>query len=202
MAGSELVVLFGDKLPEVRRTRIGIRVVGGTKVHAGDVAGLLLALGVADLLDSGLATLSGPSDAHGTLTVRSEPGDLGFLGFSGLIAQRSQTGLDVTALAARILGAQDVVGAEMKLIAIAQGFLEASGAVKATGKKGFRARMGVSTPYEVDDDGAEKLRDDWHRLNQGWETFKSSDSSRYEALIDRCSTSITDCKSTRMSELD
>lgn len=196
MAGAELVTLFGDDLSEVRQARIGIRVAGDTKVHARDLANMLLALSVVDLVDQGLATLAheevaGRLRTRNALVVRST-GD--GEGFSGLLSQRARNGIEVQHLAYRLLGTAESAGAEMKLLGTAQSFLAPSGAVRAAAKQGLFARMGAATPYEVDNEAVGQHRAAWEELRQRWERFKVADPGRGAELIEQCSKSIAECK--------
>jgi len=197
MAGAELITLFGDQLPQVHTAKIGIRVAGGTKVSARDLANTLLALSVVDLVSQGVATLErksvkGKFRTRESLVVRSSPGGEGF---SALIAGKAGNGVEIAHLAYQVLGNSEAVGTEMKLLGIAQSFLEQSGAVRAPSQKlGWNARHGGATPYEINDDVAATLLPHWQPLRASWENFGASRAGDLKELIDLCSKSIAECR--------
>lgn len=58
MPGAELVALFGDELPEVRSARTGMVVASGAKVSLPDIAQMLLAVAVVQLLEQKAAVVN------------------------------------------------------------------------------------------------------------------------------------------------
>lgn len=197
-AGSELVVLFGDDLDEVSSARIGIRVAGGAKVSARDVATMLLATAIADLLERGIATLQESEvkkmfKTRKTLLLQgADVGDAGdSAGLTAAVASAAKAGVPLESLALRLLG-ERVATPEMALIAAAKSSLTRTGAVVEVKEKGLRrvtGKLGVS-PFEIDDDGAETLRGRWQELKISWEAWRDRDPELAKRLLDGCRRSI------------
>ena len=199
MYGSELITLFGDELSEIDPGRAGVRVVGGEKVSARDMATMLLAVSVAELLDQNAAALTEQEVKKlfrtvRTLTVRSAESAGAGQGFTHAVAVAAREPVAVKQLALRLLGGR-VVSPEMKLIAMAYAYLEPSGAVGPTNGKGKRvsSMLGMS-PGEIDDQRAEILRDDWQRLRKVWETWKANNPTLADELVDQCRKAMTEAK--------
>ena len=197
MPGSELITLFGDDLAEIGSARIGVRVVGGTKVGARELAQMLLAVGIADLLDRGVATLSERESknlfrSRRTLVVQSsEASD----GFTRALAKVAREPVQVDQLAAHLLGGR-VAGPELALIGMAHGHLEDSGAVTRADGKAVRrvgTKLGLS-PFDINDAGAEALRPEWQQLRERWEAWKAANAERADQLLEACKKSLGDAK--------
>lgn len=197
-AGSELVVLFGDDLDEVSSARIGIRVAGGAKVSARDVATMLLATAIADLLERGIATLQ-ESEVKKMLKTRktlmlqgAEAGDAGdSAGLTAAVASAAKVGVPLESLALRLLG-EPAVAPEMALIAAARSSLTQTGAIVALEEKGLRrvaGKLGASS-FEIDEAAAESLRGRWQDLKSRWEAWRDRDPDLAKRLLDGCRRSI------------
>lgn len=195
MYGSELVTLFGDELSEIDQGRAGVQVVGGVKVSARDMATMLLAVSVAELLDRGAGALTEQEvkklfRTGRTLTFRSaEAGE----GFTRSVAVAAGEPVAVTQLALRLLGGT-VVSPEMMLIAMARAELGSTGAVVPANARTRIGRM-LGTPVgEIDDQRAESLRDDWQRLHKLWDRWKGDNPSLADTLVSQCRKAMTEAK--------
>lgn len=192
--GSELVVLFGDELAEVGSARIGVRVVGGAKVSAKDLAVALLAIGIADLEGEELATLTESEQKKLFRTKRALAlqTDAGGAGLTAAIAAAARAGMPVEALAPSLLGGR-VSAPEMALIAIAKAHLESTGATVRVEEKGMRrigGKLGMS-PFEIHEPSAEPLRGAWQALLRRWEAWRDRDPELAGRLLDACRSSIS-----------
>lgn len=197
MAGAELVTLFGGELPEVSSARIGVRVAGGAKVSARDLAGTLLAMSIAELHGQGTAKLEEEEvkrmfRATRALTVWSSGAGEGL---AGAISQAVQEKTPVTRVARAVFGGL-VATPELTLISMAQAFLEPTGAVVGkTGLKRLGAKLG-SLRYEIDDRAAEALRGQWPPVRARWESWKAANPALVDPLVTACRKSLGEARDT------
>ncbi len=197
MPGAELITLFGDQLEEVDSARIGMRVSGGQKVSMRDVAVMLFALSVAELLDSGAATVTEQEvkkrfRTRKTMLLKSAPaGD----GFTAIVATAARDGVAVEDLGLVVLGGM-TPAPETSLIRGAQGLLEPTGAVVRS-DEGRARRIGTklgANPYEIRDDQAELLKGEWQQLHQRWTTWKTQNPALGAQLLDSCRKALDNAK--------
>jgi hypothetical protein len=197
MSGVELVTLFGNDLAEVSPAHIGVRVAGGIKVSARDLASVLLAMSVAELHGRGAATLAEEEvkrlfRASQVLTVCSN-GD--GQGFAGTVSRAARQGTAVRKLARAVLGGT-VRTPELTLVGMAQSFLEPTGAVVA--KQGMK-RLGTAIgypPFEINDAAADGLRGQWEPVRAGWESWKAANAAMAGPLVEACRKSLGDARDT------
>lgn len=185
MAGSELVTLFGYELDEVRPSRVGTEVADGSKVSIRDLATMTVAVAVADLAERGCATFAQRDTKRLFRTKRmttvhtKENGE----GFTRLLATSAVEPVEVSSLVRRILG-RTVASPDQAILATAHSCLEPTGAVRHTGGKGrpIATKLGFS-PYAIDREQAARLREEWSKLHDRWEGWKTADPELVERVI-------------------
>jgi hypothetical protein len=193
MPGAELVILFGNELPEVDASRIGFEVADGTKASIRDLSSMVLALSIGDLCQQGAGSIEQSEvkkllRTKRTLTFRSnEAGE----GFSQLVARAAAQPIEVRDLALKILG-RKMAGPDQALLGIAASSLEPTGATRSSG--GIGAAFGVKATYAIERDKAALLRPEWERLRGSWEQWKAADPQRAEAVVEGCRKSMSAAK--------
>ncbi|MGH9045918.1 MAG: hypothetical protein ACRDVW_01230 [Acidimicrobiales bacterium] len=188
MPGSELVVLFGDELEEVQPAKVGTKVANGARVSLRDLAIMIVAVGVADLVQRGAATLGHQqttkffrSKRSMTLAVEQDAGD----GFTELVARSAHPQIQVDQVLLAILG-RKVLGPERALLLVAHGFLEPTGAVLNDG--GLLRRAGTALGVSADviqPARAATLRPDWEPLRDAWMAWKAADADLAAELVEQ-----------------
>lgn len=197
MRGVELAAIFGGDLPEVSAARMGIRVIGGAKVSVRDLAGVLLAMSIAQLHGLGTATLAEEDvkkmfRSSRVLMVQSNSAGEGF---AGVVSRAVQGKTQVQKVARAVFGGLDNAP-EFTLISMAQSYLEPSGAVVAKrGMKRLGTALGLSK-YEIDDRAAEALRDQWPPVRAAWESWKAANAPLAGPLLTACRKSLGDARDT------
>lgn len=198
MPGAELTALFGDELPEVGSARIGMVLASGTKVSMRDVAQMLLAIAVAQLLDEGAATATETEIKKRLRTRRTlvlqanEAGE----GMTAAVAAAARDGVPIDELAMRLLDGANAAP-ETSLIRLAQAQLEATGAVvqaKGAGRR-FGKMLGAN-PYEIEPEQAEALRPQWQALMEQWSGWKAANPELAERILDGCKTALGNSRDT------
>lgn len=189
MAGAELVTLFGNQLDEVSKARVGgVKVVGGEKVSYRDLAQLLLALAVVEVVTTGAGSLA-EEQIKGRFRSRRElvlRATAAAPGFTGVVAAAATGGVEVKQLALAVIG-REVASAETVLVSQAHASLEGTGAVTKAGSMGrkFGAALGMSS-YDVDDRGAEHLHPEWERLRATWQGWRNAHPDLAKRLLADC----------------
>lgn len=151
---------------------------------------MLLTLSVVDLVVRGGAALSEREAkklfrTSRVLVLRSPQAGEGFA--ATVAAAAGGDGVPVQDLAWRIFGGR-VRGPELSLLAAAKSLLEPTGAVVAGAGKVKRAvgsMIGVGS-FEIDDAGAEALRDEWRQLQSRWEDWRAANAALSQQLMTAC----------------
>jgi hypothetical protein len=190
----ELVTLFGSDLPEVKPARtMGIKLVGGTKVKAFDLATTLLAMSVAELVRRRSAVLaerevrSRVRSRHALYVQSNGAGE----GFAARVSRASREPIQVESLAIGILDGRRYT-TSLDLVAMAQESLVPTGATASVGGAAriFSAKFVGRSGYSVNDESAETLRGEWQAHRDAWEAWKGVNRDLANRLWQACRKSI------------